>query len=60
MFHQIPLAFICCPYQSLDEAAIADVTWLKEGIHPPGKMYSFMKSELRLYSSYRSSGIDMN
>lgn len=39
---------------------MADVTLLREGRHPPGKMYSLMKSELLLYSSYRSSGIDMN
>lgn len=46
--------------QSLDAAAIADVTLLKEGRHPPGKIYSLMKSELLLYSSYLSSGIDIN
>lgn len=47
-------------YHSLDEAAMADVTLLSEGKHPPGNIYSFIKSELRLYSSYRSSGIDIN
>lgn len=47
-------------YQSLELVAIADVTWLSEGRHPPGNMYSFMKSELCLYSLYLSSGIDMN
>lgn len=39
---------------------MADVTRLSEGRHPPGNIYSFMKSELRLYSSYLSSGIDIN
>lgn len=48
------------PYQSLDAAAMADVTLLNEGRHPPGKMYSLIKSELLLYSSYLSSGMDMN
>lgn len=47
-------------YQSLDEEAIADVILLNEGRHPPGKIYSLIKSELCLYSLYRSSGIDMN
>ena len=47
-------------YQSLDAVAMAVVTLLNEGKHPPGKMYSFIKSELLLYSSYLSSGIDMN
>jgi len=47
-------------YQSLDAADMADVIRANEGRQPPGKMYSLMKSELRLYSSYRSSGIEMN
>lgn len=47
-------------YQSLDAAAMADVTRLSEGKHPPGNIYSLIKSELRRYSSYLSSGIDMN
>lgn len=47
-------------YHSLEAAAMADVTLLSEGRHPPGNIYSLMKSELRLYSSYLSSGIDMN
>jgi hypothetical protein len=38
-------------YQSLDAEAMADVIRLNEGRHPPGKIYSFIKSELRLYSS---------
>lgn len=38
-------------YQSLEATAIADVTLLSEGRHPPGNIYSFMKSELCLYSS---------
>nr|GMD65607.1 hypothetical protein Iba_chr12cCG7000 [Ipomoea batatas] len=42
-------------YKSLEEAAMADVTLLREGRHPPGNIYSFMKSELCLYSSYLSS-----
>jgi hypothetical protein len=46
--------------QSLDAADMADVIRAKEGRQPPGKMYSLMKSELRLYSSYRSSGIEIN
>ena len=49
-----------CMYQSLDAADMADVIRASEGRQPPGKMYSLMKSELRLYSSYRSSGIEMN
>lgn len=53
-------AYMQTPYQSLDAADMADVIRAKEGRQPPGKMYSFMKSELLLYSSYRSSGIDMN
>lgn len=39
---------------------MADVTRLSEGKHPPGNIYSLIKSELRRYSSYLSSGIDMN
>ena len=38
-------------YHSLEEDAMAEVTLAKEGRHPPGNMYSFMKSELSLYSS---------
>jgi len=38
-------------YHSLDAAAIADVTLLKEGMQQPGKIYSFINSELRLYAS---------
>jgi hypothetical protein len=40
--------------------AMADVILVNEGKHPPGKIYSLIKSELCLYSSYLSSGIDMN
>ena len=47
-------------YHSLDEVAMADVILVNEGKHPPGKIYSLIKSELCLYSSYLSSGIDMN
>lgn len=39
---------------------MADVILVNEGKHPPGKIYSLIKSELCLYSSYLSSGIDMN
>jgi hypothetical protein len=39
---------------------MAEVILLREGRQPPGKMYSFMKSELLLYSSYLSSGMDIN
>ncbi|GJU00734.1 hypothetical protein Tco_1111072 [Tanacetum coccineum] len=37
--------------ESLNEAAMADVTVLREG-KQLGNMYSFIKSELRMYSSY--------
>ena len=47
-------------YQSLDEEAMADVTLLREGRHPPGKIYSFINPELLLCSSYLSSGIELN
>lgn len=47
-------------YQNLEAVAMADVTLLSEGRQPPGNIYSLIKSELRLYSSYLSSGIDMN
>jgi hypothetical protein len=46
--------------QSLDALDMADVIRVRDGRQPPGKIYSFMKSELLLYSSYRSSGIEMN
>jgi hypothetical protein len=39
---------------------MADVILVNEGKHPPGNIYSLIKSELFLYSSYLSSGIDMN
>ncbi|GFP83398.1 probable fatty acid methyltransferase [Phtheirospermum japonicum] len=45
---------------SLDPAAMADITWLSDGTHPPGKIYSLMKPGLSLDSSYFSSAIDMN
>ena len=38
-------------YLSLDAAAMADVTLLNEGTQIPGKIYSFINSELFLYSS---------
>lgn len=38
-------------YHSLDAALMADVILVNEGRHPPGNMYSLIKSELRLYSS---------
>lgn len=47
-------------YHNLEEVDMAEVILLKEGRQPPGKMYSFMKSELNLYSSYLSSGMDIN
>lgn len=47
-------------YQSRDEVTIAEVIRFKEGKHPPGKIYSLIKSELLRYSSYLSSGIEMN
>jgi len=37
--------------QSLDALDMADVIRAIEGRQPPGKIYSFMKSELLLYSS---------
>jgi hypothetical protein len=38
-------------YHSLVAVAMADVILLREGRQPPGKIYSFIKSELRRYSS---------
>lgn len=35
-------------YQSLEEAAMADITLPNEGRHPPGNIYSFMKPVPRL------------
>lgn len=58
IFYNFPL--LNKTYQRPDDATIADVTLLSEGKQPPGNMYSFIKSELRLYSSYLLSGIDMN
>jgi len=47
-------------YHSLDAAAMADVTRLSAGKHPPGNIYSFMKSEFCMYSEYLTSGVEMN
>ncbi|KAL3507577.1 hypothetical protein ACH5RR_032959 [Cinchona calisaya] len=47
-------------FESLDAAALADVTRLSEGKQPPGNMNSLMESELCRYSSYLSSGIYVN
>ena len=37
-------------YLNREEEAMAEITLAKEGRHPPGNMYSFMKSEFSLYS----------
>ena len=47
-------------YHSLDALDMADAIRAKDGMQPPGKIYSFRNSGLVLILSYNSSGIAMD
>lgn len=49
-----------CTYHSLDALDMADAIRAKEGMQPPGKIYSFRKSGFVLILSYSSSGTAMD
>jgi hypothetical protein len=52
--------FLLITNQSVDALDIAEVIRAREGRLPPGNIYSFIKSELLLYSLYLSFGIEIN
>ena len=50
-YHEVAEARGATTHDSAEALAMAAVMACREGVQPPGKMYSRMKSEVRRYSS---------